>query len=119
MATGGVLTPGVRPTQTALLAEELSAAVQEAHNAGKRVATPATGRQGIQNALDAGVEPIQHGYHLDEQLFSQAIHQGLFLVPAPLAGKGIVDFWRSGGNPGSMYNHGTMTRDRASELGRK
>src|SRR3954453_9693435 len=34
MATGGVLTPGVTPTQTALLPEELAVVAQEAHNSG-------------------------------------------------------------------------------------
>ena len=35
MATGGVLTPGVDPSQTAFTIEEMQAAVDEAHKAGK------------------------------------------------------------------------------------
>ncbi|WP_327346948.1 amidohydrolase family protein [Streptomyces europaeiscabiei] len=116
MATGGVLTPGVRPTQTALLAEELRTVVQEAHNAGKRVATHAIGRQGIKNALDAGVDSIEHGYHLDEELFTQAIDQGTFLVPTLLAVDGIVEFGPAGGSPGWMIDKAILERDRSREM---
>ncbi|MGW3944150.1 amidohydrolase family protein [Streptomyces phaeochromogenes] len=116
MATGGVLTPGVRPTQTALLAEELRTVVQEAHNAGKRAATHAIGRQGIKNALDAGVDSIEHGYHLDEELFTQAIDQGTFLVPTLLAVDGIVEFGPAGGSPGWMIDKAILERDRSREM---
>jgi imidazolonepropionase-like amidohydrolase len=61
MATGGVLTPGVSPTQTALLPEELAVVAQEAHNSGRRVTTHAIGRAGIANALQAGIDSIEHG----------------------------------------------------------
>ena len=116
MATGGVLTPGVRPTQTALLAEELRAVVQEAHNAGKRVAMHAIGRQGIKNALDAGVDSIEHGFYLDEELFAQAIEQGTFLVPTLLAIDGIVEFGPAGGTPEWVIDKATLERDRSREM---
>ena len=70
MATGGVLTSGVKPTQTAYLREELAAIVTEAHHAGRRVSTHAIRRQGIENAILAGVDTIEHGFHLDEELFA-------------------------------------------------
>jgi imidazolonepropionase-like amidohydrolase len=90
MATGGVLTPGVSPTQTALLPEELTAAAQEAHNSGRRVTTHAIGRAGIHNALLAGIDSIEHGFYLDDELLGLAVAQGTFLVPTMLAVDGII-----------------------------
>ena len=116
MATGGVLTPGVSPSQTALLAEELAAIVQEAHNAGRRVATHAIGRQGIENALRAGVDSIEHGYHLDEQLFEMAVAQGTFLVPTLLAVHGIVTEGPAGGSPAWIIDKAQVEADRSKAM---
>jgi imidazolonepropionase-like amidohydrolase len=90
MATGGVLTPGVSPMQTALLPEELAVVAQEAHNAGRRVTTHAIGRAGIHNALLAGIDSIEHGFYLDDELLEIAVDRGTFLVPTMLAVDGII-----------------------------
>ncbi|GAB3358535.1 metal-dependent hydrolase family protein [Modestobacter lapidis] len=90
MATGGVLTPGVSPTQTALLPEELAVVAQEAHNSGRRVTTHAIGRAGIANALSAGIDSVEHGFYLDDELLDLAVDQGTFLVPTMLAVDGII-----------------------------
>ena len=116
MATGGVLTPGVSPTQTALLADELTAIVQEAHNAGRRVATHAIGREGIANALRAGVDSIEHGYYLDDDLFEQAVAQGTVLVPTLLAVHGIVTDGPSGGSPTWMIEKAASAADRSKTM---
>ncbi len=99
MATGGVLTQGVKPTQTALLRQELAAIVEEAHHAGRRVSTHAIGREGIENAILSGVDTIEHGFHLDEQLFGLAIERGTYLVPTLSAVGGIVADGVAGGTP--------------------
>jgi imidazolonepropionase-like amidohydrolase len=90
MATGGVLTPGVSPMQTALLPEELAVVAQEAHNSGRRVTTHAIGRAGIHNALLAGIDSIEHGFYLDDELLELAVDRGTFLVPTMLAVDGII-----------------------------
>lgn len=99
MATGGVLTAGVKPTQTAFLRDELSAIMEEAHHAGRRVSTHAIGRDGIENAILAGVDTIEHGFHLDAELFALAIERGTFLVPTLSAVGGIVAEGERGGIP--------------------
>lgn len=81
MATGGVLTPNVTADQVTLDEEELLTVVREAHNAGRRVACHAVGSQGIRNALRAGVDSIEHGFHLEPDLIQMALDQGVFLVP--------------------------------------
>lgn len=99
MSTGGVLTPGVTPTQTALLPEELEVVAQEAHNAGRRVATHAIGNAGIKNALRAGIDSIEHGFYLDDEALDLAVAQGAFLVPTLLAISRITTNGIAGGIP--------------------
>lgn len=99
MSTGGVLTPGVTPTQTALLPEELDVVAQEAHNAGRRVATHAIGNAGIKNALRAGIDSIEHGFYLDDEALDLAVAKGAFLVPTLLAISQITANGIAGGIP--------------------
>ncbi len=99
MATGGVLTRGVSPTQTALLPEELTVVAQEAHNSGRRVTTHAIGRAGIHNALISGIDSVEHGFYLDDELLDIAVAQGTFLVPTILAVDGIVRNGTAAGIP--------------------
>jgi imidazolonepropionase-like amidohydrolase len=90
MATGGVLTPGVEPTQTAFTMDELRAAAEEAHNAGKRTSCHAIGNQGIKNALRAGIDSIEHGFYLDDEAIELFLETGAYLVPTLVAVEGIV-----------------------------
>ena len=66
IATGGVLTSGVRPGAQQLTEDEMRAAVEEATKAGKRVAAHAQGADGIDAALRAGVHTIEHGFWLSD-----------------------------------------------------
>lgn len=91
MATGGVLTKGVHPNQTALQPDELAAVAREAHNAGKRVASHAIGGQGIKNAIAAGIDSIEHGFYLDDESLEDAIDRGTYLVPTLIAVNRIVE----------------------------
>jgi imidazolonepropionase-like amidohydrolase len=85
MATGGVLTPGVEPGQTTFQLDELSAAVQEAHNAGRLVACHAIGAEGIRYALEAGVDTIEHGNYMDDRGIELAVERRAFLIPTLVA----------------------------------
>ncbi|MFD1713117.1 amidohydrolase family protein [Amnibacterium flavum] len=116
MATGGVLTSGVKPTQTALLREELETIVQEAHHAGRRVSTHAIGRDGIENAILAGVDTIEHGFHLDAELFALAIERGTYLVPTLSAVHGIVSEGESGGIPTWIVDKAKTEADRSTAM---
>jgi imidazolonepropionase-like amidohydrolase len=91
MATGGVLTPGVDPSQTTFQLEELQAAVEEAHKAGRPAASHAIGNRGIKNALQAGIDSIEHGFYLDDEAVNLALKNGSFLVPTLIAVDQIVN----------------------------
>lgn len=60
IATGGVITEGSSPGAQAMRASELEAVVDEAHRAGRPVAAHAHGANGIEAAVDAGVDTIEH-----------------------------------------------------------
>ena len=81
MATGGVLTPGVEPGAAQLTEEELRAGIEEAHKAGRKTATHAMGSEGILNALHAGIDSIEHGVYLNDEIVSWMVKRGVFLVP--------------------------------------
>lgn len=113
MATGGVLTSEVKPTQTALLREELATIVEEAHHAGRRVSTHAIGREGIENAILAGVDTIEHGFHLDEELFALALERGTYLVPTLAAIGSIVSAGEGGSIPPWIVDKARAEADRS------
>jgi imidazolonepropionase-like amidohydrolase len=91
MATGGVLTPGVDPSQTTFQIEELEAAVEEAHKAGRPAAAHAIGNRGIKNALKAGIDSVEHGFYLDSEAIDLALKNETFLVPTLIAVDQIVN----------------------------
>jgi imidazolonepropionase-like amidohydrolase len=99
MATGGVLTPGVVPTQTALRPDELEEVAREAHNAGRRAACHAIGNEGIKNAIRAGIDSIEHGFYLDDEALELAVDHGTFLVPTLIAVNQIVNNGKTGAMP--------------------
>lgn len=99
MATGGVLTPGVNPANTALQLDELRVVADEAHNSGRRVTTHAIGNAGIKNALRAGIDSIEHGFYLDDEAIELALEQGTFLVPTLLAIASILEHGVADGVP--------------------
>jgi imidazolonepropionase-like amidohydrolase len=61
--------------------EELTVMVKEAHRLERHVAAHAISRQGIQAALDAGVDSIEHGSGFDDRLIDQAKTQGVYWCP--------------------------------------
>ena len=64
-----------------LTVEELRVIVEEAHKAGRRVAAHAVMVQSIRNALDAGVDSIEHGWRADRATLELLREKGVWLVP--------------------------------------
>jgi imidazolonepropionase-like amidohydrolase len=55
--------------------------VAEARAAGKTCMAHAQGRDGILNAVLAGVESIEHGIYIDDEIIGEMKKRGTFLVP--------------------------------------
>jgi imidazolonepropionase-like amidohydrolase len=81
LATGGIATPGTWPGAPQLTLAELTAGVEEAHNAGWHVGAHAEGKRGIKNAVLAGVDSIEHGYEIDDEIIELMLERGTFLCP--------------------------------------
>src|SRR5438067_8509557 len=60
-ASGGVFSRGDTPGAPQLTVEELRVAAFEAHKTGRRIAAHAHGTQSIKDALNAGVDALEHG----------------------------------------------------------
>ena len=99
IATGGVLTKGAVPGNAQLTPDELAAAIDEAHSHGLRVAAHAIGTRGIKNALNAGIDSIEHGTMLDDECIDIMKRRGVFLVPTLSAPTCILAHLEDGQQP--------------------
>src|SRR5262245_12703896 len=80
LATGGVLSKGDSPGAPQFTPEELKAAADEAHMAGRKIAAHAHGTQGIKNAILAGIDSIEHASLIDDEGIRLAKEHGVYLV---------------------------------------
>jgi imidazolonepropionase-like amidohydrolase len=81
LATGGVLSKGDKPGAPQYTPEELKAAADEAHMAGRKIAAHAHGAEGIKNAINAGIDSIEHASLIDDEGIRLAKEKGTYLVP--------------------------------------
>lgn len=104
MTSGGVLSPNDEPGATGFTPEEIAAVVYEAHAAGKTVMSHAQANQGIKNAVYAGVESIEHGIYLDDEVMEETKRRGTYLVATLIAPVSVLRLAER--NPGSMPEWG-------------
>ena len=82
--TGGASSrPGHGPRDGAFNLDEMQALTKEAHALDRRVMCHALGGRGLQIAIEAGVDSIEHGCYLDEEpeLLDTMAERGIFFVP--------------------------------------
>lgn len=70
--------------------EEMKAIVSEAHRLGKKVAAHAVGWDGIDGALRAGVNSIEHGQGLTDDLIARMVKQGVYWCPTIYVGAWVA-----------------------------
>lgn len=76
------LTPaGTLSSTPTFTLDEMKAIVDEAHRLGHKVAAHAMARPGLQNALAAGVDTIEHGVYLDDESLREMVSHGVYLCP--------------------------------------
>lgn len=100
MATGGVMSPADFMNDPQLSTAEMRVAVLEAHHRQKTVAAHAEGNPGILNAIEAGVDSIEHGFYVNDAEIDLMLKQHAFLTPTfiaawaiPRFGQGILPNW--------------------------
>ncbi|MFQ5696367.1 MAG: amidohydrolase family protein, partial [Terriglobia bacterium] len=79
-ATGGVLSKGDDVGVRQYELEEMRALVEEAHKLDRKVAAHAHGADGIETAIRAGVDSIEHASLIDDEGIRLAKERGTFLV---------------------------------------
>jgi imidazolonepropionase-like amidohydrolase len=95
--TGGVMSEKDKPTTCQYSMDEIRAFVEEAGNAGVRTGTHAQATQGIKNAVLAGVDNIDHGVYLDDEVIELMMERGTTLVPTLAVVDAIVTHGRKAG----------------------
>lgn len=90
-ATGGVLSVAKDGSAPQMTEEEIRAVVETAHDLGLRVACHAHGAEGMKRAVRAGVNSIEHGTLMDDEVFKLMKKYGTWYVPTIIAGKSVAD----------------------------
>ncbi|HCX65723.1 MAG TPA: amidohydrolase, partial [Eubacteriaceae bacterium] len=96
---------------------ELNYIVKNAHDTNKPVMVHVNTKEGVQMALDAGADTIEHGYYLEEDQLQQMIEQDTIWVPT-LAPLGNIIY----SNDGALKNQLQTIRkifDRQSKMIKK
>lgn len=80
IGTGGINSPGSEKNSE-LSEGEMRAAIDVAHKAGLKTAVHAHGSEGILNAVRAGIDSVEHGTYLNEDIVDLMLQKGTALVP--------------------------------------
>lgn len=94
-STGGVLSDTNTGTGQQMTDNELKEIVATAHGLGRKVASHAHATAGINAALRAGVDSVEHGSYADKETIKLFKKTGAYLVPTLLAGATVVDMAES------------------------
>ncbi|MDG1205872.1 MAG: amidohydrolase family protein [Pseudomonadales bacterium] len=115
-ATGGVLSDTSTGLGVQMTDNELKEIMDTAHNLGRKVAAHAHGTDGVNAALRAGVDSIDHGTFLNKQSIKLFKQTGAFLVPTLMPGHFVPLSMQ--GNP--MYTNAIKQKaELASERSRQ
>jgi imidazolonepropionase-like amidohydrolase len=89
-ATGGVLSVAKSGLNPQFMDDELQAIVTTAKDYGFTVAVHAHGKEGMQRAIRAGVDSIEHGTYMDEETMELMKRHNTWYVPTLMAGDWVV-----------------------------
>ncbi|MEM9668592.1 MAG: amidohydrolase family protein [Pseudomonadota bacterium] len=109
-ATGGVLSNTAAGLGQQFFDDELAAIAETAHSMGRKVTAHAHGKGGIEAALRAGIDSIEHGTYLDEETIALFKDKGATLVPTVLAGVTVTGWTNEAWLP-------APSRAKAAEVG--
>ncbi|MCE9619661.1 MAG: amidohydrolase family protein [Planctomycetes bacterium] len=90
-ATGGVLSLAKNGQNPQFMDDELKAIVDTAKDYGFAVAVHAHGKEGMLRAVKAGVDSIEHGTFMDDEVIEEMKKRGTWYVPTISAGKFVAE----------------------------
>ena len=112
VSTGGVLSETAAGTGQQFFDDELKAIMDTAHAMGRQVTAHAHGADGINAALRAGVDSIEHGTFSNDESFRLFKRNDAYLVPTILAGVTVAEL---ADDPGSFLP--PPVREKAKQVG--
>lgn len=81
MATGGFSTPNDTPDDQQLSDEEMQAIIETAHQLNKKVTAHAYGADLMEKLIDMGIDGLEHGSLMTEEVARKIEEKGVYLVP--------------------------------------
>ena len=90
-ATGGVLSQATSGMAPQFTPEELKAIIDTAHDYGLKVAAHAHGTEGMKRAVEAGIDSIDHGTFMTDEVIALMKARGTYYVPTISAGKFVAE----------------------------
>ena len=90
-ATGGVLSYARSGDAPQFTEDEIRAVVSTAHDYGYKVAAHAHGEEGMRRAVAAGVDTIEHGTYMSDEVMALMKRNGTWYVPTIHAGRFVAD----------------------------
>ena len=90
-ASGGVLSESDPVDVPQLTPEELKAIIGEAHTWGRKVAAHSHGDLAARQAIDAGIDSIEHGSFLKPATLRLMKERGVYLVPTRMTQEWVVE----------------------------
>ncbi len=79
--SGGIASQGGAIAESIMTPEEIDAVIDAAHRFGRKVTAHSGSPQATSVAIDAGVDCIEHGYHLNREVLVKMRENGTWLVP--------------------------------------
>jgi len=101
-ATGGVNSNVSGGLGQQMSDEEMRAIVETAHMFGRKVAAHAHAKAGVDAALRAGVDSVEHGAFLDDESVALFKKTGAYLVPTEIAAFAALRQARQGDRPAAV-----------------
>ena len=98
-ASGGVGSNIAGGLEAQMTFDEMKAIVDTAHAFGRKVTAHAHGKSGIDTALKAGVDSIEHGSYIDDETIRLFKSTGAYLVPTMHAFESVIRQSRAGERP--------------------
>ena len=81
MATGGLGKIGEKPGVVELDVDEMKAAIDEGKKHGMAAAAHCHSKEGMRNAMAAGVTTIEHATFIDDEVIDRMLDNDVFMVP--------------------------------------
>jgi imidazolonepropionase-like amidohydrolase len=90
-ATGGVLSQASSGQNPQFTVDEVKAIVAAARDYGYKVAAHAHGTEGMRRAVLGGVDSIEHGTYMSDDVMKLMKKQGTYYVPTIIAGRFVAE----------------------------